>query len=327
MKAIQIRKTGGPGVLESVDVDSPNPGRRQVIVRTKAISINYADVMIREGVYPVMPPLPAVLGLEGAGVVEDVGEGVSGIRKGQRVSFIAPGSYAEKVAVDSATVIPLPDEIDFDAGAAFPVIYLTAYHLLHTVGKIREGGWVLLHAAAGGVGTAVIQLAKIGGARVIGLTSSKQKAARATELGVESAFTYDHPNLVQEVMTASGGKGADLVLDSVGGPNFGRNFEMLAPLGQVVWFGFAGGFPADTLLQSFGKHFMKGVGLRTFHLTSSVAEPYPEMFGQSLGTIITYLREKKIEPVIADRIPLAETARAHQLLESRSTVGKVILQP
>src|SRR5687767_15271611 len=126
MKAIRIRKTGGPGVLEYVDVDSPVPGKGQVIVRTKSISVNYADVMIRAGVYPVMPPLPAVLGLEGAGVVEGVGDEVSGIRKGQRVSFIAPGSYAERVAVDSATLIPLPDEIDFDAAAAFPVVYLTA---------------------------------------------------------------------------------------------------------------------------------------------------------------------------------------------------------
>jgi len=327
LKAIQIRKTGGPAVLEYVDVDAPIPGNGQVIVRTKAISVNYADVMIREGVYPVMPPLPAVLGLEGAGVVEDVGNEVSGIRKGQRVSFIAPGSYAEKVAVDSATVIPLPDEIDFDAAAAFPVIYLTAYHLLHTVGRIRDGGWVLSHAAAGGVGTAVIQLARIAGAHVIGLTSSKEKAARATELGADFVFTYDRQSLVQDVMKASGGKGVDLVLDSVAGPNFSRNFDALAPLGQVVWFGFAGGFPADTLLQSFGKHFVRGVGLRTFHLTYSVAEPYPELIGHSLGTILTYLREKKIAPIIADRVPLAEAASAHQLLESRNTVGKIILQP
>ena len=117
------------------------------------------------------------------------------------------------------------------------------------------------------------------------------------------------------------------MLNSVAGPNFDRNFDMLAPLGQVLWFGFAGGFPADTLLQSFGKHFVRGVGLRTFHLTYSVAEPYPEMIGRSLGTIVTYLREKKIEPVIADRLPLAEAARAHELLESRETVGKIILQP
>ena len=271
MKAIRIRKTGGPGVPEYVEVDSPVPQKGQVIVHTKSISVNYADVMIRAGLYPVMPPLPAVLGLEGAGVVEDVGDEVSGIRKGQRVSFIAPGSYAEKVAVDSATLIPLPDEIDSDAAAAFPVVYLTAYHLLHTLGNIRDGGWILLHAAAGGVGTAVIQLAKIARAHVIGLTSSKQKATRASELGLEYVFTYDRPTLVEDVMKTSGGNGVDLVLDSVAGPNFDRNFDMLAPLGQVLWFGFAGGFPADTLLQAFGKHFVRGLDCVLF--TSPIALP------------------------------------------------------
>lgn len=327
LKAIRIQKTGGPDVLEYVDIETPRTQTGQVVVRTESISVNYADVMVREGQYPVMPPLPTVLGLEGSGVVEDVGQGVSGVRKGQRVSFIAQGSYAEKVAVDSASLIPLPDDIDFDSAAAFPVIYLTAYHLLHTLGHIRDGRWVLLHAAAGGVGTAVIQLARIAGVNVIGLTSSREKAARARELGVEQVFTYDDPNLVRRVLEASDGKGVDLVLDSVAGPNFGRNFEMLAPLGQVIWFGNSGGLPADGLLQSLGQNFVKGFGLRTFHLTYSLAEPYPEMFGRSVGTLITYLREKKIEPVIAARIPLEEAARAHQLLESRKTVGKVILKP
>src|SRR5690606_4760396 len=123
-----------------------------------------------------------------------------------------------------------------------------------------------------------------------------------------------------------GGKGVDLILDSVAGPNFDRNFDMLAPLGQVLWFGFAGGMPDDTLLQIFGKHFVRGVGLRTFHLTYSVSEPYPEMIGRSIRNILTFLREKKINPVIAERIPLSEAARAHDLLESRTTVGKIILQ-
>jgi len=326
MKAIQIQKTGDRDVLEYGEIDSPIPGKGQVIVRTKSISVNYADVTVRKGLYPVMPSLPTVLGLEGAGIVEELGDEVSGIQRGQRVSFIAQGSYAEKVAVDSTNIFPIPDEVDFDVAAAFPVIYLTADHLLHTVGRIRKGGWILLHAAAGGVGTAVIQLADIAGAHVIGLTSSRQKADRVIAMGVEHVFTYDHPNLVQDVMEASGGKGVDLILDSVAGPNFDRNFDMLAPLGQVLWFGFAGGMPDDTLLQIFGKHFVRGVGLRTFHLTYSVSEPYPEMIGRSIRNILTFLREKKINPVIAERIPLPEAARAHDLLESRTTVGKIILQ-
>lgn len=203
MKGIQIRQTGAPDVLEYVDIDAPVPGPGQAIVRAKAISVNYADVIIRRGMYPVMPPLPAVLGLEGAGVVEEVGANVTGIQKGQRVAFIAPGAYAEHVAVDSSALIPLPDDMEFDVAAAFPIVYLTAYHLLHTIGRIKTGAWVVLHAAAGGVGTAVIQLATIAGAHVIGLTSSKEKAARARAMGLEHVFTYDHQTLVQDVLVAA----------------------------------------------------------------------------------------------------------------------------
>ena len=321
------RSTGGTGVLEYADVDAPVPAPDQVVVRTKAISVNYADVVMRRGLYPVMPPLPATLGLEAAGVVDRVGDDVTGVTTGQRVAFIAPNSYAELVAVDSAALIPLPDEISFDVGAAFPIVYLTAHHLLHTIGRIREGGWVLLHAAAGGVGTAVIQLARIAGVNVIGLTSSEQKAERVRELGLEHVFTYDSPTLVQDVLAASGGRGVDLVLDSVAGPDLGRGFDMLAPLGQVLWFGFAGGMPADTLLESLGRHFLRGVGLRTFHLTFSVMEPYPDVSRQAIQTILTRLRDKTIEPVVGSRFPLADAARAHEVLEVRETVGKVLLYP
>lgn len=327
MKAIRVEKTGGPEVLHCVDVARPTAGKGQVVVRTKSISVNFADVMMREGTYPVMPPLPAVLGLEASGIIDEVGEGVTGLSKGQRVSVIGLGCYAEMVAVDASSVIPLPDDVDFDAAAVFPVVYLTGHHLLHTVGNIRRGGCVLLHAAVGGVGTAVIQLAKIAGVRVIGLTSTPDKARRARELGAEHVFMYDQRDLVAEVMKASGGKGVDLVLDSIAGANFSRNFDMLAPLGQVLWYGFAGGPPQNDLLDALLKHWIRGVGLRTFHLVFSVAEPYPQIFGASIGTVLTYLREKKIEPVIADRIPLAEAAKAQQLLQSRDTIGKVILKP
>jgi NADPH2:quinone reductase len=268
-----------------------------------------------------------VLGLEGSGVVEEVGAGVSGIAKGQRVTFLGPGAYAEKVAVDASGIIPLPDEVDFDSGAAYPVVYLTAYHVLHTLGGIRQGGWVVLFAPLGGVGTAVLQLAKIAGVHVIGLTSSEDKAARARSLGFDHVLTYDRENLVEEIVRITGGKGADLVLDSVGGPRFARDFDMLAALGQVVWFGFAGGMPGGDLLDAIAKNFVRGVGLRTFHLVFSVAEPHPEVFGPSVGTILAYLRERKIAPVIADRLPLKDAARAHQLLESRNTVGKLLLVP
>lgn len=328
MKAIRVRTTGGRDVLEYTDVDAPVAGKGEVLVGTKAISVNYADVMTREGTYPVMPPLPAIIGMEGSGVVEQIGDGVAGIQKGQRVSFIGAGAYAEKVAVPAHSVIPLPDNVDFDIGAAYPVIYLTAYHLLHTLGAIRKDGWVAVPAPLGGVGTAALQLAKIAAVNVIGVTSTPEKIDRARQLGWEHVFTYDDANLVDRVVRTTGGRGLDLVLDSVAGPYMARYFDMLAPLGQILWFGFASGLPeAGELLQAMGKNFVKGVGLRTFHVWFSLAEPYPGVFGPSVGTMLTYLAEKKIQPIIADRLPLAEAARAHEMLESRNTVGKLILKP
>lgn len=186
---------------------------------------------------------------------------------------------------------------------------------------------MLLYAAAGGVGTAVLQLAAIAGLRVIGLTSSDEKAERAKELGAEHVFRYGDADLVDRVNEATDGRGVDLILESVAGPDFGRNFDMLAPLGQVLWFGFAAGMPPAELLHPLGAHFLRGVGVRTFHLTYSIAEPYPDLLGESLRAVIGWLREGRIKPVIGERLPLEQAARAHELLQSRTTIGKLILKP
>lgn len=327
MKAIRMSSTGGPEVLEYVDVEPPTPGPGQVVVRTERISVNYADVMTREGNYPVMPPLPAIPGLEGSGVVEEVGEGVQGIEEGARVAFISDECYAEKVAVDGTAVISLPDAVDFDAGAAFPVTYLTAWHLLHTEGVAETGERILVYAPVGGVGTAATQLGKLAGLQVLGLTSSPEKAARGRKNGLDHVFTYDDPDLVGRVLEATGGKGVNLILDSVGGPDFPRNFDMLAPLGQVLWFGMAAGMPPAHLLEPLGEHFVRGVGVRTFHLTHSIAEPYPELLGESVGTLLGLLGEGEIQPVIGEQFPLADAARAHEHIGSRQSVGKILLVP
>ncbi|MBW3565730.1 MAG: zinc-binding dehydrogenase [Acidobacteria bacterium] len=229
--------------------------------------------------------------------------------------------------IPAVAAIPLPPEIDFDTGASFLVTYLTAHHLLHTMGRVKSGGVVLLYAAAGGVGTATIQLAKIAGIEIIGLTSSDEKVQRLRDLGLEHVFTYDRPDLVEEVRKVTGGRGVDAILDSVAGTQFHRNFDMLAPLGQLVWFGYSGGMPPEDLLEHLGAHFIKGIGLHTFHLTYSVAEPYPELAAHSVGVLLEHLVAERIEPIIHDRFPLTEAHRAHELLENRATVGKLILNP
>ena len=327
MKGVQIRRTGGPEVLDYVDLETPTPGKGQVLVRTESISINFADVLIRKGLYPMMPPLPAVLGLEASGTIEALGDGVTQFDVGQRVCFISNGCYAEVVLVDAAVLIPIPDMLDSDAAAAFPINYLTAYHMMHTMAKLEKGQTILSYAAVGGVGVAVIQLAKLAGLGVIGLTSSDEKALRARELGIDHIINYKTQNVVEKVKELTNGKGVDLILDSVAGASFPSNFEMLAPLGQVIWYGLAGGPPPANLLEPLTTHFGKGIGVRTFHLRFSIAEPLPEVMAESIQTMVRYLAEKQVNPVIHDRIPLKEAAHAHKLLESQQTIGKLILKP
>lgn len=225
MKAIQISKTGGMEVLDYVELETPTPGAGQVLVRTESISVNFADVLIRKGLYPMMPPLPTVPGLEASGVVEVLGDGVGQVEVGQRVTFIGNGCYADQVLVDATALIPIPDALDGDAAAAFPVNYLTAYHMMHTMAKLAEGQSILSYAAVGGVGIAVIQLAKLGGFKVIGLTSSDEKAARAKELGIDHIVNYKTQNVVEKVKELTHGEGVDLILDSVGGCLFSQQLR------------------------------------------------------------------------------------------------------
>jgi len=186
MKAIQIRQTGLYDALQYVDVETPSPGEGQVLVRTVAASVNFADTMIRKGTYPVMPPLPLVPGFECSGFVEAVGERVTQIRQGQSVIVFSSQCYAEFVLADARSVFPIPEQVNLEEAAAIPVVYLTAFHLLHTVAGVHAGQTILVYGASGGVGTAIVQLAKRAGLRVIGLTSSEDKVqfAKITAKGI-----------------------------------------------------------------------------------------------------------------------------------------------
>jgi len=326
MKAIQIKQTGETDVLEYVDIERPSPGKEQILVKTNAIGVTFGDIMVQHGVYPIMPPLPATLGFECSGIVESIGEGVSNIEIGQSVLVLGTmGCYAEYVVADKAMVIPVPDTIDKDLVAAFPITYLTAYHLLHTMGHIEPGQTVLLYGAAGGVGTAVIQLAKLANISVIGLTSSDDKAAYAKQQGANHVINYKTENVVQRVKEITDDKGVNLVLNSLAGNTFEHDFNVLANMGQIVWFGFAAGFPQANLTESLGNGFMKSAGIRTFTLYNIFENP--ELFVDSTKKLIQYLSEGKIKPHIHEKIPLSEAARAHQLMEQSAVMGRVILKP
>jgi NADPH2:quinone reductase len=326
MKAIQMHKTGAVDVLKYEDVQTPAPGKGQVLVKVVSASVNFADVMVRKGTYPFMPPLPATPGLECSGIVEAVGEGVPRVRPGQPVVLLGEKCYAEYVLADAASVTPITEELDMDEAAAVIVNYATAYHMLHTMGQIQPGQTILIHAAAGGVGTAVIQLAKEAGAKVIGLTSSREKVEYTVKQGIDYIINYRTDNVVKRIMEITYKKGVPLVLNSVAGNTFERDLEVLAPFGNIIWFGFAAGPPEGNLAEQLGAHFGKSVGVRTF-VIYTVAQSAPDLMAQSLDRLFTQLAEKKIRPHIHERMPLSEAARAHELLESGAVMGKLILKP
>ncbi|MBL1275316.1 MAG: zinc-binding dehydrogenase [Ectothiorhodospiraceae bacterium] len=326
MKAIQIHQTGDIDVLKIVDIERPIPEKTQVLIKTSAIGVTYGDIMVQHGVYPVMPDLPATLGFECSGIVESVGEDVTGLVVGQSVAVLGTmGCYAEYVVADATMVMPVPDSIDKDLVAAFPITYLTAYHMLHSMGRIEEGQTVLVYAAAGGVGTAAIQLARLAGVNVIGLTSSDDKASYTKQQGAHHVINYKTEDVVQRVKELTNGDGVNLVLNSLAGNTLARDFEVLANMGQIIWFGFAAGYPQENLTEVVSNNFMKSTGIRTFTLYNIFENR--ELFISSFKTLLDYLNEGKIKPHIHEKLPLAEVARAHQLMESSVVKGRLVLKP
>jgi NADPH:quinone reductase-like Zn-dependent oxidoreductase len=326
MKAIQIHQTGSFEQLKYEDVDTPVPDKNEVLVKVVSASVNFADVMTRRGTYPMMPPLPAIPGADCSGIVESVGENVTQFRPGQHVAALGQGCYADYMVANAVAVTLISEDIDMDDAAAIPVNYLTAYHMMHTMAQVAEGQTILIYAAAGGVGTAVIQLAKLANVKVIGLTSAEEKANFAKAQGIDHIINHKTQDVIQSVKEITGGKGVEIILNSVAGDTFNRDFEMLAPLGQIIWFGMAGGLPTDNITEQLGVGFVKSAGIRTFILYS-IFDLDPALAASSSQILFNYLADNKIKPHIYERIPLAEAARAHQLLESGKVQGKLILKP
>jgi NADPH2:quinone reductase len=326
MKAVQIKKTGSWDVLKYNEVETPAPGPDQVRVKTASISVNFADIMLRKGSYLEKPPFPATPGLECSGTIDAIGENVKGLKAGQRVIVFGPKCYAEYVLAETDQVVPIPDGVDLDDAATLTVNYLTAYHMLHSMAGIQKGQIVLVYAASGGVGTAVIQLSKPGCFTVIGLTSTDEKSAFAQDQGADYIINYKREDVVARVKEITRDTGVDLILNSVAGNTFARDFEGLAPLGQIIWFGFAAGAPEKNLTDLLQSGFRKSLGIRTF-VIYTIAQMHPDHMRQSYDVLFQYLKEGIVKPYIHERIPLADAARAHRLLESGSVTGKLILKP
>jgi len=277
-----------------------------VLVRVRAAGVNFADVLIRRGRYPRMPELPVVLGSEIAGELED----------GTRVMAFTPGAggYAELAAVERAQIVPLPDAASFAEGAAFLLTFLTAYLPLTRQVQLRRGATVLVHAAAGGVGSAAIQVARALGARVVGAVGSPEKLELCRELGAEEAYLYDE--LPEDLRV-------DVVLDPVGGELFAAALGRLRPLGTLVAIGFAGGlWPELQPANLVGRN----VGVQGFYL-GRLLRHEPELVGTAVGELLALWETGALRPVVGAELPLAEVEQAHELVESRRSVGKVVLVP
>jgi NADPH2:quinone reductase len=322
MRAIQVNSYGGPEALEVVHVEPPEPGPGQVLVDVAACGVNYMDTYQRAGVYQV--PLPLLLGVEGAGTVAALGEGVTDLAAGDCVAWTtAQGSYAERVLVEAARAIPVPDGVPADLAAAVALQGITAQYLATSTYPVQAGDTVIVHAAAGGVGLLLTQIVKMQGGRVIATVSTEEKAALARQAGADEVVRYDRDDFAAEARRLTGGKGVAAVYDGVGRTTFDASLSTLRPRGMMVLYGASSG-PAPPLdpqrLNAGGSLFLTRPSLVHYTATrEELLERAGELFGWIAGG--------KLDVRIGGRYPLAHAARAHEDLQGRRTTGKLLLVP
>ena len=329
MKAVTLKRTGGPEVLEYVELPMPVAGAQDVLVKAHTIGVSMPEVLVRTGTYAWMPPLPAILGIEMSGTVIAAGAAAKGVKVGDAVFVSArelpvrAGCYAEYIAVPAETVEVLPDGVDLEAAACLSN-YQVAWHLLHSATRGMQYDSVLASAAAGGVGSAIIELARLDGKTVIGLAGSEEKCRFVERLGAR-AINYRAGNVAARVRELTASRGVDLVLDSVGGPDFMRNFDFVGTLGLVVSYGQIAGPAAGDVLKVLRGHRATSPGLRCF--TMHAYDKLPEKRRAATRALLDLLAAGRIRPVIHDRLPLAEARRAHELFDSGAVMGKMVLKP
>ncbi len=322
MKAIQVKETGGPEQMQLVDIHIPQPGPKEALLKVAASGVNFIDVYFRTGLYKA--DLPMTLGNEAAGVVEAVGAEVTEVRPGDRVVYaMARGSYAEHAVVPAWQLVKLPDRIDFSSAAAAILQGMTAHYLTHSTFPLKQGQTCLVHAAAGGTGRLIVQMAKMRGARVLGTTSTEAKAALAREAGIDEVIFYNKQDFEAEVKRLTGGQGVDVVYDSVGAPTYMQGLNCLRPRGMMVLFGQSGGKvpPLDpAILNAKGSLFLTRPNLGHYCATRD------ELLWRA-GDVLQWVASGKLKLAIDRTYPLSQAAQAHRDLESRATAGKILLIP
>jgi len=336
MKEVIITKYGAPEVLQVREKRTPIPSNNEILVQNHFTGINFSEIMARMRLYPGAPKPPTTLGAEGCGIIESVGENVTKFQPGEKVMvFSRYASYATHICTSEDMVMPLPDKFSFEEGAAFPVIYITAYMMMFDLGNFHKGETILIHGAGGGVGTAAIQLAQTIGGNIIG-TSSKWKHEKLKNMGVNHCIDYNTEDVYRKVMKYTDNRGVDMIIDPIGSKNWKISYKCLAPMGKLIVFG--------------DQNFVKG---KSFNLLASLTEFFSmpkfrpmdlmsrnrSVMGYHLGRLsgaedkiqlaAAKLNEMagagKIKPVIDKVFPFMEADKAHSYIQARKNFGKVLL--
>jgi NADPH2:quinone reductase len=323
VKAVRFHQFGGPDVLRFEEIPTPAPGPGEVLIQVAAAGVNFSDLMRRAGTYNPELPLPHAEGVEAAGTVTATGPGVDGPRPGDRVmTMLGQRCQAEYVVAPEGLVYPIPPALSLEAAGALPLAGLTAYHLLRTGAGIHPGESVLIHAAASGVGTLAVQLAKLWGARVFATASTDEKLAAVRALGADETINYARESFVTAVLARTENRGVDVVLECVGGEVLGQSAKALVPGGRLVIYGRASGdsgaLGGDVILT-------RNLSVLGLHLGR---RPWrPDMHREAFVELIQLAAAGRITPVVDRSFPMAEVAAAHAHLAARKTTGKVLLAP
>ncbi len=320
MRSIIVTQYGGPETLALRDVPVPEPGKGEALVRVVAAGINYADIMQRNGLYPGGPKPPFGAGFEASGVIEKVGPDLSGWKAGDAVVCFCESGYSDYVIAQGTHLLPKPPQLDYQQAAAIPCQYLTAYHALCTLGNLSEGQTVLLHAAAGGLGVMMLQIARNRGARVIGACGSDEKCAFIAELGCDHPVNYRKDDVVARVKHILGGARCDLVVETVGGDMVSQALRCLKPRGMVIALGAASKQPAmiNTVELLANNWIVAG-----FHLFAYTEDTSAMM--RAMQDLHQWLAEEKLVVLVNHALPIEDAGRAHEMVENRQTTGKVVL--
>lgn len=336
MKKIVITRYGGPEVLEVQEDADPTPAEGEIRISVHAIGVNFSDILARVGLYPDAPKPPSVVGYEVSGVIDAIGSGVSHWQVGDRVMAVTDfGGYTDTLVIPQSLAFAIPDDLSFAEAASVPVTYLTAILALYKLANVEAGETVLIHGAAGGVGVAAIQLARLRGALIIG-TASPHKHERVLELGADYVFDYRRSDISEQIRAITDGRGVDVVMDPLGGNNLRASYKLLAPLGRVVTYGASDALPGARrkvfqVLRAF-------LFMPIFHPLSLMHDNRSvhglhlgRLFGEvpKLTKLMTYILEQiaagNLKPIVGRTFPFEKAAEAHQFMHDRENIGKVVL--